>query len=470
MKSSRVMIAAVKSGSGKTTITAALLQELLKRRKKVISFKCGPDYIDPLFHEKILQIPCRNLDAYFLTPEQLQEIFKVDQSGQEIAVIEGVMGLYDGLGGICEEGSSYHIAKILRTPIILVVDARGMGRSVISLIAGFLQDDSAHLIKGVILNQTSEMFTQMIRPEIEKRLGIRVYGCLPKQKNLKLESRHLGLVLPEELQALDETLEKAGALLEEHVEINEIIKLAEKAEELPISENSDHLDIEGRVVDNKKIEAAKSIMSKSGNHVRIAIARDEAFCFYYEDNLRILRNLGAQLVTFSPIHDRKLPTNVQGLILGGGYPELYAKELSDNQEMRERIKNAIGSGIPSLAECGGFMYLHEHLITESGKRYPMVGVIPAETAYMGKAVRFGYMELTEHQPCFLPQGTGIRGHEFHYFDSTSNGSDCISRKPVTGRQWACVHENRNSFWGFPHLYYASNPAFAEHFVSECMKK
>ena len=459
MKSSRVMIAAVKSGSGKTTITAALLQELLKHGKKVIAFKCGPDYIDPLFHEKVLHIPSRNLDAYFSTPKQLQELFMIDQTGQELAVIEGVMGLYDGIGGICEEGSSYHIAKILRTPIILVVDARGMGRSVISLIAGFLQDDSAHLIKGVILNQTSEMFTQRIRPEIEKRLGIHVYGCLPKQKELNLESRHLGLVLPEELKALDETLEKAAALLAEHVEIDQIMELAENAEELSIFESAEDSCTIRHTVD-----------SRSENRVRIAIARDEAFCFYYEDNLRILRNLGAEPVSFSPIHDQKLPKNVQGLILGGGYPELYAAELSNNQEMRKMIQDAINSRMPSLAECGGFMYLHEHLITESGQRYPMVGVIPADTVYMGKAVRFGYMELTELKPNFLPQGTGIRGHEFHYYDSTLNGSDCLAKKPVTGRQWECVHENSSQFWGFPHLYYASNPAFAEHFIRECMKK
>ena len=208
---------------------------------------------------------------------------------------------------------------------------------------------------------------------------------------------------------------------------------------------------------------------------RIAVAKDEAFCFYYRDNLRMLEHYGAELVFFSPLHDEKLPENIHGLLLGGGYPELYAKQLAENESMRKSIKEALEQHLPSLAECGGFMYLHETLTDKDGKNFPMVGVIPAECQYTGKLVRFGYVEvqlpqgLTEKGTAERPEPEKIKAHEFHYFDSTANGEDCIATKPVTGRSWKCIHASDDHFWGFPHLYYPSDPKFVKWFLERAEK-
>ena len=210
-----------------------------------------------------------------------------------------------------------------------------------------------------------------------------------------------------------------------------------------------------------------------GEKPTIAVAKDEAFCFYYEDNLRLLEEAGAFLQYFSPIHDTKLPDNCSGMLLGGGYPELYAGELEANKEMQNAIKTAIRQGMPSVAECGGFMYLHEKLTDAKGQTYEMAGVIPEVCHYTGKLVRFGYVEIAEEKTRenmekdkhFLPENSVIKAHEFHYFDSTDNGAACKATKPTTGRQYSCIWTGENYWWGFPHLYYPSNPVFAEHFVS-----
>lgn len=474
MKTPGVMIAAVKSGSGKTTITCAFLKQLLCRKKHPVSFKCGPDYIDPMFHEQVLKIPSKNLDTFFSDALQIQALYEMELPGHDIAVLEGVMGLYDGLGGIREEGSSYHLAKTLDVPIILVVDARGMGKSVIPLIAGFLQYDEKKLIKGVILNRTSKMFFETIAPLIEEELSIKALGCIPNEKELTLGSRHLGLILPEELEELNFQLEKAGQLLEKYVDVDAMIEIAECA--LREKEESGKVKTFSKAISDEK-NKLYDIGNSDTNTIspRIAVAKDEAFCFYYRDNLRMLEYYGAELVYFSPLHDEKLPENIHGLLLGGGYPELYAKELAENVSMRKSIKEALEQHLPSLAECGGFMYLHETLTDKDGKIFSMVGVIPAECQYMGKLVRFGYVEvqlpqgLTEKGTEEKPEPEKIKAHEFHYFDSTANGEDCIATKPVTGRSWKCIHASDDHFWGFPHLYYPSNPKFVEWFLG-CAEK
>ena len=470
MKTPGVMIAAVKSGSGKTTITCAFLKQLLCRKKHPVSFKCGPDYIDPMFHEQVLKIPSKNLDTFFSDALQIQALYEMELPGHDIAVLEGVMGLYDGLGGIREEGSSYHLAATLDVPIILVVDARGMGKSVIPLIAGFLQYDEKKLIKGVILNRTSKMFFDTIAPLIEEELSIKALGCIPNEKELTLGSRHLGLILPEELKELNFQLEKAGQLLEKYVDVDAMIEIAECA--LREKEESGRVKTFSNAISPKMTGRENQINTISP---RIAVAKDEAFCFYYRDNLRMLEYYGAELVFFSPLHDEKLPDNIHGLLLGGGYPELYAKELAENVSMRKSIKEALEQHLPSLAECGGFMYLHETLTEKDGKKFPMAGVIPAECRYMGKLVRFGYVEVLLPEQ-FCDKNTDeeterekIKAHEFHYFDSTANGEDCIAKKPVTGRRWKCIHAAEDHFWGFPHLYYPSNPKFVEWFL-ECAEK
>lgn len=462
MKLRRVMIAAPKSGSGKTTITCALLQALKNSGQKVVSYKCGPDYIDPMFHRKVLQIPAGNLDTFFTGEEETRALFLRDRTGEEVAVLEGVMGLFDGLGGIREEGSSYHLARVTKTPIILTVDAKGMGYSVIPLIAGFLAYDREHLIRGVLLNRMSKAYYETIKPLIEEKLGIAAVGYFPENPRLHMESRHLGLVLPQEREHTGEQLQAAAEALQETVSVEQILRIAKSAEELTSA--SSFPCRSGQTPERTDAGAQRG--SASRRKPVIAVARDEAFCFYYEENLRMLQEKGAQLAYFSPIHDSRLPEGCSGLLLGGGYPELYAEALSGNTEMLTAVRQAIRAGMPIVAECGGFMYLHSRLVDREGREYPMAGVLEAVCTDMGKLVRFGYIELEEKQSRFLPQGERIRGHEFHYFDSRNNGQDCLAVKPVTGRSYPCVLAGENCWMGFPHLYYPSNPAFAGSFVEK----
>lgn len=449
------MIAAIKSGSGKTTITCGLLEAIKQRGHAVTAFKCGPDYIDPMFHRKVIGVASHNLDTFFSDDEQIRELYAKEGADNEIAVIEGVMGLFDGLGGIRQEGSSYHLAKVLQIPIILVIDAHGMGRTVVPVLAGIKDYDEANLIKGVVLNNTSEAFAKTIAGIIEEEVKIPVVGYVPKLRDIKIESRYLGLRLPEEIEGIKEQLAEFAGQLEQTVNVDKLLEIAESVDKVGVSNRGSQCDNQGSADNNAKI--------------RIAVAMDEAFNFYYDENLQMLKEYGAELVYFSPIHDRCLPDSINGILLGGGYPELKAEELSSNISMRESIKKAIQSNIPSIAECGGFMYLHDRIRLEDGSVYPMVGVINAESCYSGKLVRFGYVEINEKRSLFLKEDRCIKGHEFHYFDSTDNGKDTVATKPVTGKNWECVHAGVNHWWGYPHLYYPSNPDFVEHFINVCSK-
>ncbi len=461
------MIAAPKSGSGKTMITCALLQLLKDCGKNVSSYKCGPDYIDPMFHKKVLGVPSKNLDTFFTDEKTTVQLFLDKRADGDFAVLEGVMGLYDGLGGIYEQGSSYHLAKVTQTPIILVVDAKGMGKSVLALIAGFLQYDTQHLIKGVLLNRMSKGYYDIIKPLIEKELSVKVVGYFPEQKDIRLESRHLGLVMPDELADIKEQLDELAGRLKKTIDLDMLLDIAVEAEEISDSGNADIYNVKNiGNYDQNEFSQNKAI-----NTVNIAVAMDEAFCFYYEDNLRLLEKCGAKLQYFSPLHDTKLPDNCDALLLGGGYPELYAKELSENLSMRNSIKTAFKTGLPTVAECGGFMYLHTyiHNICEEDADaqnyvFGMTGALDSECHFKGKLVRFGYIELAEKHSNFLPPNEKIKAHEFHYYDSTDNGADCIATKPTTGRRYDCVISHDNYWLGFPHLYYPSNPHFAESLV------
>nr|WP_308650288.1 cobyrinate a,c-diamide synthase [uncultured Agathobacter sp.] len=506
MKINRFMIAAPKSGSGKTMITCALLQLLKDSRKNVSSYKCGPDYIDPMFHKKVLGVPSKNLDTFFTDEKTTVQLFLDKRADGDFAVLEGVMGLYDGLGGIYEQGSSYHLAKVTQTPIILVVDAKGMGKSVLALIAGFLQYDTHHLIKGVLLNRMSKGYYDIIKPLIEKELSVKVVGYFPEQKDIGLSSRHLGLVMPDELSDIKKQLNETADRLKKTIDMELFMDIAAEADEIGDSGSADIYNEKSidNCAQNKFTKIIKSDcetqyqttnteqmqIQNQNNTVNIAVAMDEAFCFYYEDNLRLLEKCGAKLQYFSPLHDTKLPDNCDALLLGGGYPELYAKELSENVSMRESIKKAFRAGLPTVAECGGFMYLHKYIhdicddTDEQNKadvqnnadtQYntdtqndvsvsQLVGALDSECHFKGKLVRFGYIELAEKHNNFLPPNEKIKAHEFHYYDSTDNGADCIATKPATGRSYDCVISHDNYWLGFPHLYYPSNPHFAESLV------
>lgn len=440
-KLSRLMIAAPRSGSGKTIFTCGLLN-LLKDRN-VASFKCGPDYIDPMFHRTVIGLPSENLDSFFCKDGELLEIL----GGRECdyGVLEGVMGIYDGIGG----GSGYEIATITRTPILLVMDGSGIWNTILSLIKGIVMDDSQNLIKAIVLNKVTPNYYDTIASmanEMLEKMGsdARVIGFVPNKKDLSLDSRHLGLKMPSEIDDLKKRIDGFTNLIEEHCNVEEILRIMDAAE-----------DIE--VLDILEEGMNASTDDPSEKPLRIAVARDEAFCFYYEDNFRLLKNHGIEPVEFSPIKDKALPEGVSGLLLGGGYPELYAQELQGNQEMRESIKRAIESGMPSLAECGGFMYLLEGIYGDDEEVINMAGVIKGTSKNTGKLGRFGYINITaENDGGILPKGSSIRGHEFHYYDSTNNGEACLAEKPDGKKTWRCLHNGENHLWGYPHLFYRSN--------------
>lgn len=463
MQLRRVMIAATRSGSGKTMITGALLKALKNRGEKVLSYKCGPDYIDPMFHAKALGVPAGNLDTFFTGEEETRRILAGSAKEENIAVMEGVMGLFDGLGGSREEGSSYHLAKVTKTPIVLVADVKGMGvRSMIPLLAGFLLYDKERLIKGVLLNRISEGYYKTVKPLIEEELQIPILGFFPEEKDLCIESRHLGLVMPQELNGIKEKLQRMAGKLENTVSVSAIMEIAENAEELGF-------DKERRKEKNFPGENFLGKKDFPEDKPVIAVAKDEAFCFYYRENLLLLEKSGAEIKYFSPLRDQELPPDCHGILLGGGYPELYAEKLSLNHSMQEAIRQAVESGVPIVAECGGFMYLHSSLTGKDGISYAMVGVIPGKCFYTDRLVRFGYVEIQEKESSFLSKGNRIKGHEFHYFDSTDNGNGAVAVKPITGRSYPCIMTGENYWMGFPHLYYPSNPEFARSFVEKALQ-
>ena len=450
-KSPRFMIAAPSSGSGKTMLTCGLMRLLQKKGYEVQGFKCGPDYIDPMFHTRVLGIPSVNLDSFFAEDEVLRYLFdrRMQQrySEMSIAVLEGVMGYYDGLAGRSIKGSTCDIAKITDTPVILCIDTKGMSLSVVPYVKGFLEYIPDSHIQGVILNRCSKGMYPILKELLETQLNIAVIGYMPVLEDCELPSRHLGLYLPQEIQDFQQKVERIADTLADTLDMECLLGLAKSAPAL-----------ETKAPDNWS-----GILQQTEPVIRIAIAWDNAFCFYYQDNLDILESLGVELVPFSPIVDSKLPENICGLLLGGGYPENYARELSCNASMRQSVARAIQENMPCLAECGGFLYLHDAITDIDGEEWAMVSAVHATAAYQGKLQpRFGYITLEDGQT-----GMQIRGHEFHYYDSTDYGQEWTARKPLSSRHWSCMHKQGNLLTGFPHLYYASDPGFAAEWVQRC---
>ena len=448
------MVAATGSGCGKTTITCALLKSLINKGLVPHSYKCGPDYIDPMFHRKVLGIEAENLDLFFSNQDEVRSIFYRDRIS-DVKIVEGVMGLFDGVNVISNEASSYDLACKLDIPVILIVNAQGMGRSLLAIIKGFLDMDEKRMIRGVILNKISSRQYDTMKPLIEDELGIAVIGFCPKLEKCVLESRYLGLKMPGEIVEIEENLDYVASIVTDTVDIDKLLDIS--------FVDKDRCEI---VCDNIEQNKLNKENNNLENRIRIGIARDEAFCFYYEENMRMLKSLGVELVEFSPLKDKELPEELDGLILGGGYPELYAEELSNNKSMINSIKSAIESGVPSLAECGGFMYLHDNIIVD-GTHYPMVGCIEGTCEKKDRLVRFGYMTIQEIEGQFIDGEQVIKGHEFHYYDSTNNGSNAISTKPYGNRSWKAAHISYNHWWGFAHLYYPSNVDFISSYIKKC---
>lgn len=452
MKIARCMITAPASGAGKTLLSCGLLKCLKNRKKKVTAFKCGPDYIDPMFHKEILGIDSYNLDIFLCGRENTRKIFFRHAEQAEIAVIEGAMGYYDGLGGKVTDASAYDVAAVTDTPAVLLVDGRGTSLSIVPYIRGFLafreRETPKSRIGGVILNHVSPMQYENLKELIEREIPVKVYGYIPEMQELSFESRHLGLKRPSEVKNFKEKMKFLGERLEETLDIDGLIRLAESAPDvaLPVQE-----------------PPAKKYK------VRVGLAWDEAFCFMYQDNLELLKAMGAKIVTFSPLHDTKLPENIDGMILCGGYPELYGGRKEDGRQMRRAVRMALKKGIPCIAECGGFMYLQEEIENKEGFFQEACGALRGRCFYTGSLKRFGYIVL-EGGLVFGRDVGKIPAHEFHYYDSDNCGNAFTAKKPLSERSWECMISTDTLLAGFPHVHYEGNPKVAEAFLEACEKR
>ena len=444
----RVMFAAMRSGSGKTTVTCGVLAALKKQNIKVQAYKCGPDYIDPMFHRTVLGIDTGNLDTFFADADAIGHILVRDLRDAEMCVMEGVMGYYDGVGGTTTMASSYELSKVTKTPVVLIVDAKGASVTLAAIIRGIMEYKKDSRIAGVILNRVSPMFYSRLKQVIETECGIPVLGYLPEDTSFAVPSRHLGLLQPDEMQKQRDWVETVAEAVMKTIDINGILEIATQAEMLQAQKPAD-------VRQDSKFPAG----------YRIGVARDAAFSFYYRENLLMLEDMGAELVYFSPLADAHVP-KVDALIFGGGYPELYAKQLYENQSMRASVRQALESGMPCHAECGGFLYLGKSLADAEGNVYEMVGFLDGAGFRTERLQRFGYVELAPQDAGVFAVNTVLRGHEFHYWDSTDCGDACLAWKPLSKQKtYPCMVKKKGTFAGFPHLYYAGAEAFFYHLFS-----
>ena len=429
------LLAAPRSGSGKTTMTCALLMALKRRGCAPCAFKSGPDYIDPMFHRAVLGVESRNLDLFFSAPETVRTLYAKGAAGHGAAVCEGAMGFYDGLGGVSDRASAWHLADTLGLPVLLVVEPKGQSLTLAAELKGLDSFRTPSHIAGILLNNCTARMHALLAPMLEEETGLPVLGFLPKLPEAVIGSRHLGLYTAAEVENLQQKLALLADAAEEHIDWPRLLALCEK--EPP---------------------ALPARAETPPARVRIAVAQDEAFCFTYAETLEAFRDAGAEVVFFSPLRDTALPENIGGLYLPGGYPELHARELSENTSLLREIKRKIESGLPTAAECGGFLYLGQSLTDAEGQSWPMVGILPGEAKDAGRLVRFGYAALSADSDSMLFRaGESFPVHEFHHWDSTANGTALAAKKPVGGAEWRCGSVNEHFYAGFPHLYWAGTP-------------
>lgn len=429
------LLAAPRSGSGKTTMTCALLMALKRRGCAPCAFKSGPDYIDPMFHRAVLGVESHNLDLFFSAPETVRTLYAKGAAGHGAAVCEGAMGFYDGLGGVSDRASAWHLADTLDLPVLLVVEPKGQSLTLAAELKGLNSFRTPSHIAGILLNNCTARMHALLAPMLEEETGLPVLGFLPKLPEAVIGSRHLGLYTAAEVENLQQKLALLADAAEEHIDWPRLLALCEKEPPaLPVQPETPPA------------------------RVRIAVAQDEAFCFTYAETLEAFRDAGAEVVFFSPLRDTALPENIGGLYLPGGYPELHARELSENTSLLREIKQKIESGLPTAAECGGFLYLGQSLTDAEGQSWPMAGVLPGEAKDAGRLVRFGYATLSADSDSMLFRaGESFPIHEFHHWDSTANGTALAAKKPVGGAEWRCGSVNEHFYAGFPHLYWAGTP-------------
>ncbi|MFB5661838.1 cobyrinate a,c-diamide synthase [Alteribacillus sp. HJP-4] len=442
----RVIIAGTGSGTGKTTITVGLMAAFIKTGLAVQGFKCGPDYIDPSYHTAVTGRSSRNMDSWMLPHKDMLSYFQRGAEGADLSIIEGVMGLYDGKSPESDQGSTAEISKLLQAPVILVVDISSMARSAAAIVKGFQALSEDVNIGGVIVNNAgSEGHYKLCKTAIEKECGVPVVGYLKRGDVPQIPERHLGLIPALERGELDELFDKLSSVMKQQVQLNEVKRIAEKAGEL---------------------ERNKSASAMKRKTVRIAVARDHAFNFYYPENLELLEENGAELLYFSPLKGEPLPLESDALYIGGGFPEEFAAELAASTETKESILQGIRKGMPVYAECGGYMYLCKSIMTTDGLSHTMIGAIPSTIQMTTNLAALGYREVEAlHDTVLLKKGEQARGHEFHY-------STVSAEKPYDAPHYVKgMRKNEKEGYylpnvtaGYTHIHFASNPKMAARFV------
>jgi cobyrinic acid a,c-diamide synthase len=447
-----IVIAGTTSGVGKTTVATGLMGALVNRGFKVQPFKTGPDYIDPSYHTQVTGEPSRNLDTWLLSHDAVTELFNRAMVGKDIAVIEGVMGLYDGHSSLNEEGSTAELAKLLGAPVLLVIDSRKGARSLAAMAAGYQTFDSSLRLGGVILNGIgSDTHLRLCQESIEHYTGIPMLGYMPRRDNLSLPERHLGLIPTIEEPASKEFLKTLVAQCEATFNIPQILRLSEQA-------------MPPRPKPLLFPPVRKQTVTK------IAVAKDKAFSFYYQDSLDLLEAWGAELAPFSPLHDTDLPPDISGLYIGGGFPELYAAGLADNKPIRQAIKSAAQRGMPVYAECGGLMYLGRSIGDLQGNKYPMVGAVPVSSQIDSPHLSLGYrtVQALGDGP-ILCRGEIVRGHEFHWSVMKGNANSANAYHILENGERREGFQKKKLLASYIHLHLASLPQMASRFIENCQQ-
>ena len=452
----RVVIAGAQSGVGKTTVSIGLMTVLKEAGFRVQAFKIGPDYIDPSHHRAATGRPSENLDSWMVAEDQIIELFTRAAKGADIAVIEGVMGLYDGISGLDETGSTAQIAEILRCPVILIIDAYNVARTAAAIVLGYKKFDENVNIAGVVLNRvTGETHAVWCKEAIESTVKIPVVGWLPVNKEIELPERHLGLIPTPETEEFNAIYPKIRNFFRTRINLNMIVDIARSAGEIP--------EFQHPIYPSRK----------SVKCVAIGLAFDEAFNFYYQSNINLLEAYGAEIKRFSPIHDRELPAEIDGLYIGGGFPEMLPKELEANKHLREAIKKAAEEGMPIYGECAGLMYLTDSITDFDGESYDMVGVLKGKTLMTQKTlVTYSLAEATR-DTLLCRAGSQLRGHEFHnsiITDIPSDAEFAYSMKMGEGTKdkkdgWM----QYNVLASYMHIHFAQNPKIVKTFIVNCKK-
>ena len=469
MKVPRIVIAGTHSGAGKTTITTGLMAALTRKGFKVQPYKVGPDYIDPSYHTVATGNPSRNLDTWMVGEKTVRETFFRSSKSSDLAIIEGVMGLYDGASGKEETGSTAQVAKLLKAPVILIVDVKSMARSAAAIVLGFKNLDPDLNLAGVILNRIgSERHYQLVKDAIEHYIDVPIVGKIYKNSELTMPERHLGLVPMTETSQREGAFNSLADIIEASLDIDKLLAIADTAGELA------EIGEAFPPTSSKTCPSENVCPDTLAVPVQIAYAWDEAFSFYYQDTLDLMKALGAKLVPFSPLKDERLPEGVGGLYIGGGFPELFLPQLAANTKMLDSIRSANTQGMPIYAECGGLMYLCQDILDFDGQPHQMAGLVPASCQMKKRLVAMGYIKAEALQDNLIcPKGDVIKGHEFHYSDLINLKEDFswafTFRKKTTGLEKVAGFQKGNLLASYLHVNMAGRPELAKRLLEHCRR-